>query len=70
MGKKSRLIVWNILSIRLEAKNNFWRSRQKKTLVVFFEKACGVKFLKHGGAVNFSRVVGVDPPLAHLWRFG
>ena len=23
---------------------------------------CGVEFFKHGGAVNFSRVVGVDLP--------
>ena len=29
--------------------------------MAFLEKACGVEFLKHGGAVNFSRVVGVDP---------
>ena len=38
---------------------------------MFFEKACGVKFLKHGGAVNFLRVVGVDPSplLAHLCLF-
>ena len=27
----------------------------------YFEKACAVEFLKHGGAVNFSKVVGVDP---------
>ena len=31
--------------------------------MAFFEKACGVKFLKHGGAVDFSRVVGADHPV-------
>ena len=36
--------------------------------MVFFERACGVNFLKHGDAVNFSRVVGADlpSPLARL----
>ena len=34
--------------------------------MVFFEKACGVKFLKHGGAVNLSKVVD---PLAPLVAF-
>ena len=29
--------------------------------MVFLEKACGVKFLKYGGAVYSSRVVGMDP---------
>ena len=29
--------------------------------MVFLEEACVVKFLKHGGAVNFSRVVWVGP---------
>ena len=29
--------------------------------MVFLEKACGVEFLKQGGAVNFSRMLGVDP---------
>ena len=30
--------------------------------MVFFEKTCGVKFLKHGDVVNFLKVVGVDSP--------
>ena len=29
--------------------------------MVFFKKACGLKFLKRGGVVNFSWVVGVYP---------
>ena len=39
-----------------------------KTLAVFLEKACGVEFWKHGGAVNFSRVVGWTPhPRLHAY---
>ena len=35
--------------------------------MVFLEKGCDVEFLKQGGAINFSRVVGVNPrPLAML----
>ena len=43
-----------------------WGFLSRKTLVVFIEKACGVEFLKHRGAVNFSGGGGVDPPLARL----
>ena len=36
--------------------------------MVHFEKACGVELLKHGGAVNFLRVVGEDPtPGLHVY---
>ena len=28
---------------------------------MYFEKACDVKFLKHGGTVNFWRIVGMEP---------
>ena len=41
-----------------------------RALVMFFEKTYGAKFWSIGGAVNFWRVVGVDPhgppPLARL----
>ena len=56
-------------------KNVFSQSPKKffgflsgKALVVFLEKACNVKFLKHGGVAHFSRVMGVDthPLLACL----
>ena len=39
--------------------------QQNRTLLVLYEKACGVKFLKHGSTVNFSKVVGGGP--CTLW---
>ena len=60
-------IVKRNIYIRPKAEKNFWFSVRKKP-VVFLKEACGVEFLKHGGVVNFSRVMGVDPPLACLLK--
>ena len=51
----------DIFGLRLK---KFFEFLSVDTLMVFLEKVCGIKFLKHGGAVNFSRVVGVTlwPP--------
>ena len=46
--------------IQPEAEKKLVVSVRKNSCDVF-EKACGVEFLKHGSAVNFFRVVGVDP---------
>ena len=48
-------------TLKYSAPQIFWVSFKKNPCSVV-EKACGVKFFKHGGAVNFLRVVGVDPP--------
>ena len=54
-----------------EAQKIFLRFLSGKTLVVLFEKACGVEFLKYGGALNFWRVVVVDtPPCWHAYDKG
>ena len=62
-----RVNKFNWFFIRPEAEKIFWFSVLKNSCGVLekacgvLEKACGVEFLKHGVAVNFSRVVGVDP---------